>query len=129
VGGFVAEAQARIAERVDLPPGSFRLEWGGQFENMQRAQQRLMIVVPLALRDMPLSISAAVGFITLSGVSVLSGMVVASALRERLAGGDAPGPAIEETSCGALRTIIMTALVASLGFIPMALSEGTGADV
>ena len=166
VGGFVAEAQARIAERVDLPPGTFRLEWGGQFENMQRAQRRLTVVVPLALllivvllhltyrnladtallfvsvpfacvggiwalalRDMPLSISAAVGFITLSGVSVLSGMVVTSALRDRLATGAAPAAAIEETSCGALRTIIMTALVASLGFVPMALSEGTGAEV
>ena len=166
VGGFVADAQARIADRVELPAGQFRLEWGGQFENMQRAQKRLTIVVPLALlliiallyltyrnvadtillfisvpfacvggiwalafREMPLSISAAVGFITLSGVSVLSGMVVASALRERLARGTARDVAIEETSCASLRTIIMTALVASLGFIPMAISEGTGAEV
>jgi cobalt-zinc-cadmium resistance protein CzcA len=166
VGGFVAEAQAAIADRVDLPSGQFRLEWGGQFENMQRAQKRLTIVVPLALllivallyvtyrnvadtlllfvsvpfacvggiwaltfREMPLSISAAVGFITLSGVSVLNGMVLASALRERLAKGTARDIAIEETSVGAMRTIIMTALVASLGFIPMALSEGTGAEV
>jgi cobalt-zinc-cadmium resistance protein CzcA len=166
VGGFVAEAQRAIAERVELPPGKFRLEWGGQFENMQRAQKRLTIVVPLALllivallyltyrnvadtlllfvsvpfacvggiwaltlREMPLSISAAVGFITLSGVSVLNGMVLASALRERLAKGTARDIAIEETSVGAMRTIIMTALVASLGFIPMALSEGTGAEV
>jgi cobalt-zinc-cadmium resistance protein CzcA len=166
VGGFVADAQTQIAKQVELPQGKFRLEWGGQFENMQRAQKRLMIVVPLALlliiallyltyrnvadtallfisvpfacvggiwalafRGMPLSISAAVGFITLSGVSVLSGMVVASALRERLARGTARDVAIEETSCGSLRTIIMTALVASLGFIPMAISEGTGAEV
>jgi cobalt-zinc-cadmium resistance protein CzcA len=166
VGGFVADAQAQIASRVELPAGQFRLEWGGQFENMQRAQKRLTIVVPLALlliiallyltyrnvadtillfisvpfacvggiwalafREMPLSISAAVGFITLSGVSVLSGMVVASALRERLARGTARDVAIEETSCASLRTIIMTALVASLGFIPMAISEGTGAEV
>jgi cobalt-zinc-cadmium resistance protein CzcA len=166
VGGFVADAQAQIADRVELPAGKFRLEWGGQFENMQRAQKRLTIVVPLALlliiallyltyrnvadtillfisvpfacvggiwalafREMPLSISAAVGFITLSGVSVLSGMVVASALRERLARGTARDVAIEETSTSCLRTIIMTALVASLGFIPMAISEGTGAEV
>ena len=166
VGGFVAEAQREIAARVDLPPGQFRLEWGGQFENMQRAQKRLTIVVPLALllivallyltyrnvvdtllwfvsvpvacvggiwaltlREMPLSISAAVGFITLSGVSVLNGMVLASALRERLAKGTARDIAIEETSVGTMRTVIMTALVASLGFIPMALSEGTGAEV
>jgi len=166
VGGFVADAQSQIADRVELPAGKFRLEWGGQFENMQRAQKRLTIVVPLALlliiallyltyrnvadtlllfvsvpfacvggiwalafREMPLSISAAVGFITLSGVSVLSGMVVASALRERLARGTARDVAIEETSTSCLRTIIMTALVASLGFIPMAISEGTGAEV
>jgi heavy metal efflux system protein len=166
VGGFVAEAQKAIADKVDLPADAFRLEWGGQFENMQRAQKRLTIVVPLALlliiallyltyrnvadtlllfvsvpfacvggiwalafREMPLSISAAVGFITLSGVSVLSGMVVASALRERLARGTARDVAIEETSTACLRTIIMTALVASLGFIPMAVSEGTGAEV
>jgi cobalt-zinc-cadmium resistance protein CzcA len=166
VGGFVAEAQRAIAEKVDLPPGRFRLEWGGQFENMQRAQKRLTIVVPLALllivallfvtyrnavdtallfisvpfacvggiwalalREMPLSISAAVGFITLSGVSVLNGMVLASALRERLAKGVTREAAVEETSVAVMRTIIMTALVASLGFIPMALSEGTGAEV
>jgi cobalt-zinc-cadmium resistance protein CzcA len=166
VGGFVAEAQAAIQRSVDLPEGQFRLEWGGQFENMQRAQKRLTIVVPLALlliivllyltyrnvvdtfllfasvpfacvggiwaiafREMPLSISAAVGFITLSGVSVLNGMVLASALRERLARGTARDIAIEETSVASLRTIIMTALVASLGFIPMAISEGTGAEV
>ena len=166
VGGFVAEAQGAIDRSVDLPAEEFRLEWGGQFENMQRAQKRLAIVVPLALvliiallyltyrnvadtallfisvpfacvggiwalaaREMPLSISAAVGFITLSGVSVLSGMVVASALRERLARGTARDVAIEETAAASLRTIIMTALVASLGFIPMAVSEGTGAEV
>ena len=166
VGGFVADAQAQIDDRVELPAGKFRLEWGGQFENMQRAQKRLMIVVPLALlliiallyltyrniadtlllfvsvpfacvggiwalafRGMPLSISAAVGFITLSGVSVLAGMVVASALRERLARGTARDVAIEETATASLRSIIMTALVASLGFIPMAISEGTGAEV
>ena len=166
VGGFVAEAQGAIESAVDLPKSLFRLEWGGQFENMQRAQKRLTIVVPLALllivallyltyrnavdtcllfssvpfacmggiwalsaRGMPLSISAAVGFITLSGVSVLNGMVLASALRERLARGTARDVAIEETAAASLRTIIMTALVASLGFIPMAVSEGTGAEV
>lgn len=166
VGGFVADAQGSIARNVDLPAGQFRLEWGGQFENMQRAQKRLTVVVPLALllivallyltyrnvadtallfvsvpfacvggiwalalREMPLSISAAVGFITLSGVSVLNGMVLASALRERLTRSTARDVAIEETAAASLRTIIMTALVASLGFIPMAVSEGTGAEV
>ena len=166
VGGFVADAQREIADRVELPTGQFRLVWGGQFENMQRAQRRLAVVVPLALllivallyltyrnvadtallfvsvpfacvggiwalaaRGMPLSISAAVGFITLSGVSVLNGMVLASALRERLARGTARDVAIVETAAASLRTIVMTALVASLGFIPMAVSEGTGAEV
>lgn len=166
VGSFVAEAQARIARDVPLPPDQFRLEWGGQFENMQRAQRRLMIVVPVALglivvllyltyrtvtdalllfvsvpfacvggvwslwlRDMPLSISAAVGFITLSGVSVLNGMLLASALKERLASESDPPRALQETSIGCLRTIITTALVASLGFIPMAVSASSGAEV
>jgi cobalt-zinc-cadmium resistance protein CzcA len=166
VGGFVADAQRVIAENVALPAASYRLEWGGQFENMQRAQRRLAVVVPLALllivallyltyrnvadtallfvsvpfacvggvwalvmREMPLSISAAVGFITLSGVSVLNGMVLASALRERLATGAERQAAIAETAEATLRTIVMTALVASLGFIPMAISDGTGAEV
>jgi cobalt-zinc-cadmium resistance protein CzcA len=165
VGSFVAEAQQRIAREVELPSG-FRIDWGGQFENMQRAQKRLMIVVPLALlliigllfltyrnvtdtlfiftsvpfacvggvvavwvRDMPLSVSAAVGFITLSGVSVLNSMVVVSALKSRLAEGLPMPEAIEKSTVGCLRTVLMTALVASVGFIPMATSSGTGAEV
>lgn len=166
VGSFVAEAQRRIAEEVELPPDRFRLEWGGQFENMKRAQQRLTIVVPLALgmivallyltyrtatdalllfisvpfacvggiwslafREMPLSISAAVGFITLSGVSVLNGMLLVSALKERLERGGDPIQNLYESCFGCLRTIMTTALVASLGFIPMAFSIGSGAEV
>lgn len=166
VGSFVAEAQSRIDAEVSLPPNDFRIEWGGQFENMQRAQQRLTIVVPLALmlilvllyvtyqnvldtaflfvsvpfacvgglwalilREMPLSISSAVGFITLSGVSVLNGMVLASALRERLNAGESLSVALPRTMDVCLRTIIMTSLVASVGFIPMAASTGTGAEV
>ncbi len=165
VGSFVAEAQQRIAQEIQLPAG-FRIDWGGQFENMQRAQKRLMIVVPLALllivallfftyrdltdtlfiftsvpfacvggivavwmRDMPLSVSAAVGFITLSGVSVLNSMVVVSALKSRLAEGLPMQEAIEKAVVSCLRTVLMTALVASVGFIPMATSVGTGAEV
>lgn len=165
VGSFVAEAQQRIAQEIQLPTG-FRIDWGGQFENMQRAQKRLMIVVPLALmlivallfftyrdvtdtlfiftsvpfacvggivavwmRDMPLSVSAAVGFITLSGVSVLNSMVVVSALKARLAEGLPMQEAIETAVVSCLRTVLMTALVASVGFIPMATSVGTGAEV
>jgi len=166
VGSFVAEAQQRLAKDVQLPAGQFRIEWGGQFENMQRAQQRLTIVVPaalcliiallyatyrrvidtmfvfasvpfacvggilaLALREMPLSISAAVGFITLSGVSVLNSMILVSALRPRLNAGEYPLDVLPEVAGECLRTVIMTALVASVGFIPMAISQGTGAEV
>ncbi len=186
VGSFVQEAQQKLSEQVELPKDLYRVEWGGQFENMQRAQQRLMIVVPLALsliigllyltyrsaidvmivfmsvpfacvggilalasREMPLSISAAVGFITLSGVSVLNSMILASAWRASrvIPGtdsehsssesgelhGDAHGewkPAtITEVCVSCLRTILMTALVASVGFFPMATSDGSGAEV
>lgn len=185
VGSFVAEARQKIEEQVDLPKDQFRIEWGGQFENMQRAQLRLMIVVPLALsliavllyltyrrisdtlivfssvpfaciggvfalywRAMPISISAAVGFITLSGVSVLSSMILASAWRQAtdqekllaeqdILNGEVTKnrslkmdiPFIQNVSISCLRTILMTALVASVGFIPMASSDGTGAEV
>ena len=168
VGSFVAEAQRKISSHVDLPKDQFRIEWGGQFENMQRAQQRLVIVVPLALglivgllyltyrslpetlivfasvpfacvggvlavamREMPLSISAAVGFITLSGVSVLSSMILASAWRgvQSTSPSGTEGPSIQDVAVNCLRTILMTALVASVGFIPMATSEGSGAEV
>lgn len=181
VGSFVSEAQQKIAEQVDLPKDQFRIEWGGQFENMRRAQLRLMIVVPLALgsiagllyltyrcvsdtlivfssvpfaciggvfalafRQMPISISSAVGFITLSGVSVLSSMILASAWRQASAARAtseaaevlnrksaflASIPFIQDVSTSCLRTILMTALVASVGFIPMASSEGSGAEV
>ncbi|HEX7379117.1 MAG TPA: CusA/CzcA family heavy metal efflux RND transporter [Pirellulales bacterium] len=166
IGSFVAEAQAKIAAQVELPDEGYWLEWGGQFENLERAQRRLTIVVPLALvlivallfstyrrgvdtgfvfasvpfacvggvvalwmRDMPLSISAAVGFITLSGVSVLNSMVVVSRLRSLLQSGIAAEEAIERAAVGSLRTVLMTAAVASVGFIPMASSTGFGAEV
>ena len=165
IGSFVAEAQQRIAAEGALPAG-YRLEWGGQFQNMQRAQKRLMIVVPAALmlivgllylsfrdrfdtlvifasvpfaciggilaiwfREMPLSISAAVGFITLSGISVLSSMVLVTALREMQQHGKSLAEAIRPASLESLRTNLMTAIVASVGFIPMAISEGAGAEV
>lgn len=165
VGSFVADAQAKINAAVKIPDG-YRLEWGGQFENMQRAQKRLTLVVPLAMllivgmlylsfrtkfdtlvtfisvpfaciggiyglvwREMPLSISAAVGFITLSGISVLNGMVLVSAIREARKTGMSLGDAIKHACDECLRTIIMTALVASVGFVPMAISSGAGAEV
>ncbi|SFJ35998.1 efflux RND transporter permease subunit [Planctomicrobium piriforme] len=165
IGGFVADAQGAVGQQVKLPNG-YRLEWGGQFENMQRAQKRLMIVVPLALamiigllwitfrnvadtvvvaasvpfacvggivalwtRDMSLSISAAVGFITLSGVSVLSSMVVVSAVRRLMENGESTENAVLTASVECLRTVVMTSLVASVGFLPMASSMGMGAEV
>jgi cobalt-zinc-cadmium resistance protein CzcA len=166
VASFVAEAQRAIDDRVSLPPSEFRLEWGGQFENLQRARMRLAIVVPLALgliigllfftyrsvtdtlcvftsvpfacvggvfalwlRDMPFSISAAIGFITLSGVSVLNAMVLISAARDLISAGNGLEEAVWQASLTRLRTVLMTALVASVGFAPMALSTGVGAEV
>jgi len=165
IGSFIAEAQKKVADAVKMPSG-YTIEWGGQFENMQRAQARLMIVVPLALsliivllyvsyknvtdtlcvfasvplacvggiiflwiRGMPISISAAVGFITLSGVSVLNSMVFVSAFRDMLREGIDPADAVVESAITRLRTVMMTALVASVGFAPMALSNGMGAEV
>ncbi len=165
IGSFVADAQARIGGAVELPQG-YRLEWGGQFKNMRRAQTRLMVVVPLALamivallflsfrnvvdtafvfasvpfacvggilalwmREMPLSISAAVGFITLSGVSVLNSMVLVAALRRNLQDGQPLRTAVYDACVTCLRTILMTALVASVGFLPMASSVEMGAEV
>jgi cobalt-zinc-cadmium resistance protein CzcA len=166
LGGFVAEAQQRIAGEVKMPPGRYRLEWGGQFENLDRARRRLMIVVPLALlliflllyltyhrlgevllvfsgvpfasvggvlalwlRDLPFSISAGVGFIALSGVSVLNSMVLVTFIRHLRDHGVPLAAAVEEAALTRLRPVLMTALVASLGFLPMALSTGVGAEV
>ncbi len=166
MGGFVAEAQEKIASNVKLPSDDYWLEWGGQFENLERAQRRLTIVVPLALalivillyssyhnvvdtafvfgsvpfacvggvlamwvRDLPLSISAAVGFITLSGVSVLSSMVVVTRLRRNQDSGMSKRESIENAAQACLRTVLMTSMVASVGFIPMAVSTGMGAEV
>ncbi|MBS1985655.1 MAG: efflux RND transporter permease subunit, partial [Bdellovibrionales bacterium] len=166
LGSFVAEAQRAIDEKVQLPPGRYRIEWGGQFENLQRAQTRLMIVVPLALlmilsllymtyrnwidslrvftgvpfawiggilalwiRDMPFSISAAVGFIALSGVAVLDDMLLVSTIRQLRRRGRSLDEAVEEAAMTRLRPILMTTLVASLGFVPMAFSTGMGAEV
>jgi cobalt-zinc-cadmium resistance protein CzcA len=166
LGGFVAEAQQRVAREVTLPAGRYRLEWGGQFENLDRASRRLEIVVPIALllifmllyltyqrlgevflvfsgvpfacvggvlalwlRDLPFSISAGVGFIALSGVSVLNSMVLVTFIRHLRDRGVALEGAVIEAALTRLRPVLMTALVASLGFLPMALSTGVGAEV
>ena len=165
IGSFVSDAQAAMNADLELAPGSF-IEWGGQFENLQAAQDRLTIVVPicfalvllllflalggwvpalavfsavpmaltggvfaLALRGMPFSVSAAVGFIALSGVAVLNGLVMMTAIRQRLDNGSALADAIADGALARLRPVLMTALVASLGFVPMALATGTGAEV
>ncbi len=165
LGSFVAEAQSRIEGAVRLPPGSW-LGWGGQFQNLVAARQRLAIVVPLCLlailallavtfdslrdaiivftgvplaltggiaalwlRDMPFSITAAVGFVALSGVAVLNGLVLVSMFRSLRGGGLDLSLAIVAGSLTRLRPVLMTALVASLGFVPMALATGPGAEV
>jgi heavy metal efflux system protein len=165
LGSFVDEAQGRIAQEVSLPPGSW-LSWGGQFENLIAARERLSLVVPgcffliflllysafnsakhallvftgvplaltggivsLWLRDMPFSISAAVGFIALSGVAVLNGLVMVTYINQLRREGASLEDAILQGSLTRLRPVLMTALVASLGFVPMALATGTGAEV
>jgi cobalt-zinc-cadmium resistance protein CzcA len=165
LGSFVDDAAKRIAAEVKLPPGMY-IEWGGQFQNLQAATQRLAIIVPLCfiliaatlymaigsaaltatvltavplalaggvfalvLRDIPFSISASVGFIAVSGVAVLNGLVLISAIRKRLEDGAAPNEAVIEGAMERVRPVLMTALVASLGFVPMAIATGTGAEV
>ncbi|MCP3656740.1 CusA/CzcA family heavy metal efflux RND transporter [Herbaspirillum sp.] len=165
LGGFVADAERQLQAQVKIPTG-YWTTWGGQFENLQSATQRLQIVIPvallmvfvllfvmfnnakdgmlvftgipfaltggilaLALRDIPMSISAAVGFIALSGVAVLNGLVMISFIRSLREEGRSLDQAIHEGAMTRLRPVLMTALVASLGFVPMALATGTGAEV
>jgi cobalt-zinc-cadmium resistance protein CzcA len=165
LGGFVGEVRERLNAAVRTPPG-YWIEYGGTFEQLISATQRLAIVVPgalviifallffaftsmraaiaifsgvplaltggvfaLWLRDMPLSISAGVGFIALSGVAVLNGLVMVSLIRALEAKGRTLDQAIVEGALGRLRAVLVTALVASLGFLPMALNTGAGAEV
>lgn len=165
IGSFVTEAQQRIESDVKLPPGYY-LKWGGQFENLERATSRLMIVVPIALflifvllfttfnsvkqaaliytsiplaavggilalflTGMPFSISAGVGFIALFGVAVLDGVVMVSYINHLRDEGRSVAQAVREGAEARLRPILMTALVATLGFVPMAIATGAGAEV
>ncbi|WLI07422.1 CusA/CzcA family heavy metal efflux RND transporter [Pseudomonas sp. FP597] len=165
IGSFVAQAEAAINAQVNVPAG-YWTTWGGQFEQLKEACERLRIVVPVALllvfgllfmmfnnlkdgllvftgipfaltggimalwlRDIPLSISAGVGFIALSGVAVLNGLVMIAFIRNLREEGRSLAMAINEGALTRLRPVLMTALVASLGFIPMALATGTGAEV
>ena len=164
LGGLVSEAQSRVGE-IDLP-AAVHLDWGGQFENLKRAEQRFGVVIPIVfiligvllflalgsfaeaglvfacvplalvggalalfLRGMPFSVSAAVGFIAVSGVATLNGLVLMQAIRERLTSGLPAMEAAVEGASSRLRAVLTTALVAIVGFIPMALAHGAGAEV
>jgi cobalt-zinc-cadmium resistance protein CzcA len=165
VASFVEEAKERMEKDIKLPPGYF-VKWGGGFENLERATNRLMLVVPvalflifillfttfnsakqalliytgipfsivggvfaLAIRGMPFSISAGVGFIALFGVAVLNGVVMVSYINRLREEGKSVTEAVREGATTRLRPVLMTALVASLGFVPMALATSAGAEV
>jgi cobalt-zinc-cadmium resistance protein CzcA len=165
LGSFVAEAQQKIDASVKLPEG-YWITWGGQFENLMAARERLTVVVPLALflifmllfasfhsvrlaalvftgvplaltggvfalwlRDMPFTISAGVGLIALSRVAVLNGLMLVSFIRQLRMDGLPVEEAVVQGCLKRLRPVLMTALVASLGFVPMALSTSMGAEV
>lgn len=165
VAGFVADAQAAVASSVALPPG-YEIRWGGDFENLQTASRRLLLITPLvllliflllhtsfksvslalliffavpmaasggiyalALREMPFSISAGVGFIALFGVAVLNGLVWVSAAEHSRKAKLAMDEVAYQTALSRLRPVLMTALVAGLGFLPMAMSTSDGAEL
>jgi cobalt-zinc-cadmium resistance protein CzcA len=166
VASFVAEARQRLAREVQLPSGYY-IRWGGQFENLQAASDRLLVVVPLALglifamlyftfgsvkpaaliylnvpfaatggvvalalRGLPFSISAGVGFIALFGVAVLNGVVLMTQIRDLEETTELGVLDVLRRACSLrMRPVLMTALVASLGFVPMALSTSSGAEV
>ena len=165
LGGFVTELQQRLGSEVEVPAG-YWIEYGGTFEQLISATQRLSVVVPvtlaiifallfwafgsakdavivftgvplaltggvlaLAMRGIPLSISAGVGFIALSGVAVRNGLVMIAFIRKLREQGDRLDDAIVDGALGRLRPVLMTALVASLGFIPMAFNVGAGSEV
>ena len=165
LSSFVAEAQAAINETINLPEG-YVIEWGGQFEKLERSTLRLMIVTPLTLllvfvllylslknvkdvlliytgipfaliggvcalwlRGMPFSVSAAIGFIALCGISVLNGQILVSAIRKCREAGLGLQQAITDAARQRLRPVLATAITDAVGFIPMALSTGLGAEV
>jgi cobalt-zinc-cadmium resistance protein CzcA len=165
LGSFVRDVQSAVQDRVEIPAG-YWIEYGGTFEHLQSATNRLAVVVPmtlliivvllvvalgsirdaavifsgvplaltggvaaLLLRGIPFSISAAVGFIALSGIAVLNGLVMVTFFRDLRASGQSVDEAIVEGALTRLRPVLMTALVASLGFVPMALNAGIGSEV
>ncbi len=165
LGSFVAEAQRLVAREVSLPTG-YELTWGGQFQHLQEATNRLAVVVPITLllilgvlsvifgamrpalliflnvplalsggivalwlRGLPLSISAVIGFIALFGIAVLNGVVLLSHIRQLEVEGLPTDQAVMQGAMDRLRPVLMTALVASLGFLPMAVATSMGAEV
>ncbi|MDP4005420.1 efflux RND transporter permease subunit [Methylobacterium sp. NEAU K] len=165
VQSFVDAARKAVAEQVSLPP-RYALVWSGQFQNLQEATARLVLVVPaalaailvllvvmfadirlagliflnvpvaatggilaLSLRGMPFSISAAIGFIATFGIAILNGVVLTSYIRDLERSGLDPREAATRAAERRLRPVMMTALVAALGFLPMALSTSAGAEV
>ena len=165
LGSFVQDVQQTLSQTVEIPPG-YWLEYGGTYQKLQSASQRLSIVVPITLaliigflllalgslkdamvifssvplaltggvlalimRDIPFSISAAVGFIALSGIAILNGLVMVSFIRDLRSSGMNLNEAIIKGALTRLRPVITTALVASLGFVPMALNTGIGSEV
>ena len=165
LGGFVTDAQQRIKEAVPLPTGYY-LEWGGQFEHLQDAARRLMVIVPVTLiliigvlslifgslrpalliflnvplalsggllalwvRGLPLSISAMIGCVALFGIAVLNGVVLVTRIRTLESQGLPTDRAVTQGAMDRFRPVLMTALVASLGFLPMAVATSMGAEV
>ncbi|MFT5287771.1 MAG: cobalt-zinc-cadmium resistance protein CzcA, partial [Planctomycetota bacterium] len=165
LGSFVVDVKRAVEERVEIPPG-YWVEYGGTFEQLESASNRLAIVVPLTLclvigllilalgsvrdaaaifsgvplaltggvmalmfRGIPFSISAAVGFIALSGIAVLNGLVMVAFIRDLRQNGRPLEEAIVEGAISRVRPVLMTALVAALGFVPMALNTGIGSEV
>jgi len=165
LGSFVSDVRNAITQAVDIPAG-YWLEYGGTYQKLQSASERLSFVVPitllliigllllalgsmkdamiifagvpmaltggvlsLILRDIPFSISAAVGFIALSGIAILNGLVMVAFIRDLRQDGLSLDAAIIKGALTRLRPVLTTALVASLGFIPMALNTGIGSEV
>jgi len=165
LGSFVHEAQSRIASEVQIPPG-YWVAWGGQYEQLVSATERLVVVVPVALglifmllylmfgnlrdgllvftgvpfalsggilalwlRDIPFSISAAVGFIALSGIAVLNGLVLLTFIRNLREQNYTLEDAVKTGALTRLRPVLMTGLTDAIGFVPMALAVSIGAEV
>ena len=165
LGSYVTEAREQVAAQIDTPPGVF-IRWGGQYENLQAASQRLSLVIPLvfllifgilyvalrnfraalavysavplglaggvfglAIAGLPFSISAAVGFIVLSGVTVLNGLVVMTGIQHRIDIGAPVDEAILDGFMEKVRAVLITGIVPAAGFVPMALATGRGAEV